>query len=159
MLLKALYELAHSRKLLDDLAFNTKAVRWIIQLDVHGNFLGIVPTGDDKRGKEFSTPQTSRPKVAGGVAEFLADGITAVFGFDSDPEKDQDNEKRRKDRDQNNAAKQADFWQQIETGFNETKHPSLQALLNFKNQQGDQPGFLRWGISRIQPARKSLPGG
>ncbi len=145
MLLKALYELAHSRKLLDDLAFTTKAVRWVIQLDAEGNFLGIIPTGDDKRGKEFSAPQTSRPKVAGGVAEFLADGITAVFGFDSDPEKDNDNEKRRRDRDQNNANKQADFWQQIEAGLAATQHPSLQALLSFKNQHATQPSFLRWG--------------
>ena len=145
MLLKALYELAHSRKLLDDLAFNTKAIRWVIQLDAQGNFLGIVPTGDDKRGKEFSAPQTTRPKVAGGVAEFLADGITAVFGLDSDPEKDKDNEKRRKDRDQNNAAKQADFWQQVEAAFAETQHSSLQALLRFKAQHTTQPDFLRWG--------------
>jgi CRISPR-associated protein Csd1 len=145
MLLKALYELAHSRKLLDDLAFNSKAVRWVIQLDANGNFLGIVPTGDDKRGKEFSAPQTTRPKVAGGVAEFLADGITAVFGFDSDPEKDKDNEKRRRDRDQNNAAKQMDFWQQIEAAFTATQHSSLQALLHFKEQHAAQPQFLRWG--------------
>lgn len=144
-MLKALYELAHSRQLLDDLAFNTKAVRWVIQLDPEGNFLGIIPTGDDKRGKEFSAPQTSRPKVAGGVAEFLADGITAVFGFDSDPEKDKDNEKRRRDRDQNNAAKRDDFWQQIETAFTETQHPSLQSLLNFKHQCLTEPNFLRWG--------------
>jgi CRISPR-associated protein Csd1 len=145
MLLKALYELAHSRKLLDDLAFNQKAIRWVIQLDANGNFLGVVPTGDDKRGKEFSAPQTTRPKVAGGVAEFLADGITAVFGFDSDPEKDKDNEKRRRDRDQNNAAKQTDFWQQIEAAFTATHHSSLQALLHFKAQHAAQPQFLRWG--------------
>ena len=145
MLLKALYELAHSRQLLDDLAFNNKAVRWVIQLDTQGNFLGVIPTGDDKRGKEFSTPQTSRPKVAGGVAEFLADGITAVFGFDSDPEKDKDNEKRRRDRDQNNVAKQADFWQQIEAAFTATQHPSLQSLLHFKQQHLTEPNFLRWG--------------
>lgn len=145
MLLKALYELAHSRQLLDDLAFTTKAVRWVIQLDSQGNFLGIIPTGDDKRGKEFSAPQTTRPKVAGGVAEFLADSLTAIFGFDSDPEKDKENEKRRRDRDQNNAAKQADFWQQIEAALAETQHSTLQALLRFKDQQAAQPSFLRWG--------------
>ena len=157
MLLKALYELAHSRHLLDDLAFNNKAVRWVIQLDAEGNFLGIIPTGDDKRGKEFSAPQTSRPKVAGGVAEFLADGITAVFGFDSDPEKDKDNEKRRHDRDQNNAAKQADFWQQIEVAFTETQHPSLQSLLNFKQQSLTDPDFLRWG-NKLDSDGKDKPG-
>ena len=88
MLLKHLYDFAVSRHLLDDLAFSPKAVRWIIELDNTGNLLGSGPqaTGDDKRGKEFSCPQTTRPKVAGGVSEFLADGITAVFGLDPDPD-------------------------------------------------------------------------
>lgn len=144
MLLKALYELAHARKLLDDLAFTKKAIRWVISLDAEGNLLGFTSTGDDKRGKEFSAPQTSRPKVAGGVAEFLADGITAVFGFDSDPEKDKDNEKRRRDRDQNNAAKRDDFWQQLQTAFEVTQHPALQAVLAFQQKHLTNADFLRW---------------
>ena len=144
MLLKALYDLAHARKLLDDLAFTRKAIRWVISLDAEGNLLGFTPTGDDKRGKEFSAPQTSRPKVAGGVAEFLADGITAVFGFDSDPEKDKDNEKRRRDRDQNNAAKRDDFWQQIQTAFEATRHPALQAVLTFQQTQLTNDDLLKW---------------
>ncbi len=144
MLLKALYDLAHSRKLLDDLAFTKKTIRWVIQLDPEGNLLGFTPTGDDKRGKEFSAPQTSRPKVAGGVAEFLADGITAVFGFDADPDKDKDNEKRRRDRDKNNAEKHRDFWQQIRVAFEKTKHPALQALLNFQQKHLANIDFLKW---------------
>lgn len=144
MLLKALYELAHARKLLDDLAFTRKAIRWVISLDAEGNLLGFTSTGDDKRGKEFSAPQTSRAKVAGGVAEFLADSITAVFGFDSDPEKDKDNEKRRRDRDQNNAAKRDDFWQQIQTAFEATQHPALQAVLTFQQTQLTNDDFLKW---------------
>lgn len=144
MLLKALYDLAHSRKLLDDLAFTKKAIRWVISLDTEGNLLGFTPTGDDKRGKEFSAPQTSRPKVAGGVAEFLADGITAVFGFDADPEKDKDNEKRRRDRDQNNADKNNDFWQQIQAAFDATQHPALQSLLRFQQKHLTNIDFLKW---------------
>jgi CRISPR-associated protein Csd1 len=144
MLLKALYELAHSRNLLDDPAFTRRAVRWVIALDADGNLLGITPTGDEKRGKEFSVPQTSRPKVAGGVAEFLADGITAVFGLDSDPEEDKDNEKRRRDRDQNNADKCDDFWQQIQTAYDVTKNPSLNALINFRKARLGRLDFLKW---------------
>lgn len=144
MLLKALYELAHSRKLLDDPAFTRKAIRWVISLDADGSLLGITPTGDEKRGKEFRVPQTSRPKVAGGVAEFLADGITAVFGLDSDPEKDKDNEKRRRDRDQNNADKREDFWQQIQTAYEATEHPSLKALINFQHTCLAHVDFLKW---------------
>jgi CRISPR-associated protein Csd1 len=150
MLLKHLYGLAHSRKLLDDLAFTKKAIRWVISLDADGNLLGCTPTGDDKRGKEFSAPQTSRPKVAGGVAEFLADGITAVFGFDSDPDKDKDNEKRRRDRAKNNADKCSDFWQQIQAAYNATQHPSLQAVLNCREKHLANVDFLKWEARESQ---------
>lgn len=144
MLLKALYELAQSRNLLDDPAFTAKAVRWIISLDADGNLLGITATGDEKRGKEFSVPQTSRAKVAGGIAEFLADGISAVFGLDSDPEKDRDDEKRRRDRDRNNSAKRDDFWNQIQSAYDSTRHPSLKALMNFRQTHLSHVNFLKW---------------
>jgi len=149
MLLKHLYDFAVSRKLLDDLAFAPKAVRWIIELDSNGNLLGMGPqaTGDDRRGKEFSCPQTTRPKVAGGVSEFLADGLTAVFGLDPDPEAAMP-EKKRTDRDANNARKREDFWQQITEAAVRTKHPGLEGLLRFSAQPGTTPpSFLRWGKS------------
>ncbi len=144
MLLKALYDLAHSRKLLDDLAFTQKPIRWVISLDAEGNLLGFTPTGDDKRGKEFSAPQTSRAKNAGGVAEFLWESITGVFGLDSKPEKYKDDEKKRRERDQNNAAKCDEFWRQIQTAFDDTQHPALQALLNFRRKHLANIDFLKW---------------
>jgi CRISPR-associated protein Csd1 len=150
MLLKALYDFSHSRKLLDDLAFAPKAIRWVIQLDGEGHLLGAGPidtSEDGKRGKEFSAPLTSRAKNAGGIAEFLADGMIAVFGLDSEPEKDRENERKRQERDANNAAKLADFKQQIERALSDTQHPSLQALLNFYGS-GSAPTFLRWGVSK-----------
>jgi CRISPR-associated protein Csd1 len=151
VLLRHLYNLAQSRNLLNDLAFAPKAVRWVIALDEEGNLLSSGPietTGDKNRGREFSAPQTSRPKVAGGVAEFLADGITALFGLDSDPEKDATNAKKRRERDANNAAKYQDFWQQIEQAETTTQHPALKAILQFRAWTGHSPAFLRWGISR-----------
>lgn len=147
MLLKHLYDFAVSRKLLDDLAFAPKAVRWIIDLDASGNLLGAGPqaTGDDKRGKEFSCPQTTRPKVAGGVSEFLADGLTAVFGLDPDPEAPMP-EKKRGDRDANNARKREDFWRQMSEASAQTKHVGFEAVRRFSDQIGNaQPPFLRWG--------------
>jgi CRISPR-associated protein Csd1 len=147
MLLKHLYDFAVSRKLLDDLAFAPKAVRWIIELDASGNLLGAGPqaTGDDKRGKEFSCPQTTRPKVAGGVSEFLADGLTAVFGLDPDPDAPMP-AKKRADRDTNNARKLADFWQQMNEAGKQTKHAGLEAVRRFSDQiETAQPPFLRWG--------------
>jgi CRISPR-associated protein Csd1 len=148
MLLKLLYDLAHSRRLVDDLAFAPKAVRWIIELDAAGNLIGSGPqaTGDDKRGKEFICPQTTRKKVAGGVAEFLADGLTAVFGLDPDQETSM-TAKKRADRDANNARKFEDFWRQIAEARAGTDNPELHALLDFKRRFTSQPSFLRWGES------------
>ena len=161
MLLKALHDFAHRRNLLDDLAFAPKPVRWIIELDEKGNLLGAGPakTGDDKRGKEYSCPQTTRAKNGAGVAEFLADGFTAVFGLDPDPEAKMD-EKKRQSRDANNLAKRANFWRQIRRSMRELKSPHRLAMLQcWKLTRCSTntrcvfplPKFLRWGLS---PNRK-----
>jgi CRISPR-associated protein Csd1 len=147
MLLKALYDFAHSRKLLVDLAFAPKAIRWVIQLDSEGNLIGAGPidtSEDGRRGKLFSAPLTTRPKVAGGIAEFLADGITALFGLDMEPEKDIDNERKRKDRDANNAAKFEDFWRQVQMAFDETQYGALFALLKLREIGFQHNTFLCW---------------
>ena len=149
MLLQHLNDFAISRKLLDNLAFKPKAVRWIIALDEMGNLVGQGPVeteGERNRGKEFDCPQTTRPKVAGGVAEFMADGITAVFGLDANPEQPM-SEKKRKDRNENNLRKFDDFWAQIEQAREKTPNPALETLLAFKPESGQIPSFLRWGIS------------
>ena len=156
MLLKHLYDFAVSRHLLDDLAFSPKAVRWIIELDSTGNLLGSGPqaTGDDKRGKEFSCPQTTRPKVAGGVSEFLADGLTAVFGLDPDPDAPM-TERKRADRDANNIAKRADFWAQIAAAHQAQPSPAVNALIAFGLRiVAAPPAFLRWGKDQ-KPDSKS----
>jgi len=117
MLLKHLYDFAHSRKILDDLAFAEKAIRWIIPLDSEGRLVGqglIETKGERNRGKVFSAPRTSIDKGKGGIAEFLADGITAVFGLEAEPEKSAAlSEQRRQKRDANNAEKHRHFWAQI----------------------------------------------
>jgi len=150
MLLKLLNDFADSRKLLDDLAFSPKAVRWIIPLDNMGNLIGSGPretAGEKKRGLEFSAPQTSRNKNAGGIGEFLADNLTGLFGLDTDPEKDIDNAKKRKDRDANNLAKCVDFWRQIQEAVDATQCTALQALLKFHEENSGLPSFLRWGVA------------
>ncbi len=148
MLLQYLNDFASSRKLLDNLAFRPKAVRWIITLDDIGNLVGQGPVetvGERNRGKEFVCPQTTRPKVSGGVAEFLADGITAAFGLDTNPEQPM-SEKKRKGRDENNRRKYDDFWAQIEKAYKTTLSPALKSLLAFKPEAGQVPAFLRWGV-------------
>ena len=151
MLLQHLNDFANSRKLLENQAFKPKAVRWIITLNEMGNLVGQGPVetaGERNRGKEFDCPQTMRSKVAGGVAEFMADGITAVFGLDTNPEQPM-SEKKRLDRDENNHRKYDDFWEHIEQAYKKTFSPELKALLAFKPEPGQIPFFLRWGISSI----------
>ena len=149
MLLQHLNDFATSRKLLDNLAFKPKAVRWIITLDRMGNIVGRGPVeteGERNRGKEFDCPQTTRPKVTGGVAEFMADSITAVFRLDTNPEQSM-SDKKRKDQDTNNRRKYDDFWMQIEQAHEITQSPTIDPLLLFKPEPGQVPSFLRWGIS------------
>lgn len=109
MLLKHLYDFARSRNILDDLAFALKPIRWIIPLDGRGQLVGVglVETeGERNRGKEYVAPRTGLDKGVGGIAEFLADGLTAVFGLDPDRERPLA-KKQRRDRDANNARKLA----------------------------------------------------
>ena len=157
MLLKKLYDFAHSRKLLDDLAFATKAIRWVIPLDSEGYLIGGGPieTVEDKRGKKYLAPQTSRNKNGAGVAEFLADGVAALFSLDTEPEKYKDDPKARNKRDSNNKAKQDDFWRQIQEAHTATGHEGLQALLKFRERISSLPSFLRWGVSQEKPDEKS----
>lgn len=149
MLLQHLNDFAISRNLLANLPFKPKAVRWILALDDAGKLLGQGPVeteASNRRGKQFSCPQTTRPKVAGGVAEFMADGLTAVFGLDTDLDKSM-SENQRKDQDRNNRRKYDDFWAQIEQAYEETHGPALKSLLAFKPDPGEMPSFLRWGSS------------
>lgn len=147
MLLKALYDFAHSRKLLDDLAFAPKAIRWVIQLDAEGNLLGVMDTSEDgKRGRVYDgVPKLSGSKNSGGVAEFLTDGLIAVFGLEPEPENLSTDEKKRQARLKNNELKYQNFWQQVQEAQTDSKAQSLSALLSFHAEAGTNPSFLRWG--------------
>jgi len=145
MLLKHLYDYAQSRNLLTDLAFAPKAVRWIIDLDAAGNYLGIVETGDGKRGQEFSCPRILGAKTGGGMAEFLVDGITAIWGYESDPEKKR-TEKEEQDSQKNNALKHKNFWEQIEAATVATNHLGLSALRTFRQKlAANSAAILHYG--------------
>jgi hypothetical protein len=138
MLLKHLYDLAHSpkRNILADDAFETRAIRFVIALGPDGRFIGVQDISPDgKRGKEFaSVPQTARVKK-GKVAEFLVDGVDSVFGLSPNPSKPKDTHMLR--------AKFDDFWVQIEQASEATNHAGLAAVLKFKPQCGIPPEFIR----------------
>ena len=66
MLLKHLYDFAHSRNLLNDLAFEEKPVRWIIQLNSDGSLQGQGPietTGKKNQGKALRLARRIKEKL------------------------------------------------------------------------------------------------
>lgn len=163
MLLQALsefYERATQgdSPLIDEPAFNPKAIRWIIPLDREGNVegIGLIETPKEKnRHKEFKrAPRGTRAKNAGGVSEFLADGLAAVFGLEGDPEASEPNERKRARQVENLRAKHEDFWRQIKQAFETLNDERFAALLHFAERYlaPDETGrpripFLRWGKS------------
>ncbi len=144
MLLKCLYDFAHSRGLLDDLAFKTDTpVRWLIHLDAQGNLLGQGPQETEgarkNKGKEFKVPKTSRATNSGTVADFLVDDIGAIFGLNIRP-----GEPSNERASQKLQAKHKDFWRQLGEANSVTGDARFDAVLKFKEGLGgNPPPFLR----------------
>ncbi|MGA4578237.1 type I-C CRISPR-associated protein Cas8c/Csd1 [Limisphaera sp. VF-2] len=143
MLLKHLYDFAQSRKLLDDLAFALKPVRWLIHLDQNGNLLGQGPQETEgqrkNKGREYKVPKTSRATNSGTVADFLVDDIGAIFCLSTKPG-EPPNERAAEKLKQ----KHQDFWRQIEEAKEATGDARFEALLRFKKSlAGGPPTFLR----------------
>ena len=138
MLLKHLYDFAHSRNLLNDLAFEEKPVRWIIQLNSDGSLRGQGPietTGRKNQGKALRCPRIIGDTNSGKIADFLADGIDGMFGLSPNFKKPKDPIKLD--------AKHKHFWDQIHECYDVTKEVNLTALLNFhKNLTNSPPSFL-----------------
>lgn len=152
MLLQALYDFyrrACRDGLIESSAFVQKHVRWTIPLTAEGELEGpgLIENPEPKKGgRLFSVPRTSRPKVQGGVAEFLCDGLEAVFGLSPDPAQIEPNEKKRRQQEANLRAKHANFWQLIEDASVKTQHPAFEAMLKFRSSCSSPPTFLRWGV-------------
>lgn len=157
MLLQALNEFykraskpnEHGRTLMQEAGFTEKYIRWNIPLKLDGTLDGNGLTENPevkKGGRTYSVPKTNRPKVAGGVAEFLWDGLEAVFCLKPDLDAIEPNERKRASQENNRKAKFDDFWRQIEDCFAETKSPLLNAVLQFRDKLLTQetPDFLRW---------------
>ena len=159
MLLQALNEFykraskpnENGRTLIQEAAFTEKYIRWTIPLKLDGTLEGGGLTENPeikKGGRIYSVPKTNRPKVAGGVAEFLWDGIEAVFCLKPDFDFTEPNEKKSASQIANRQAKFGNFWRQIEAAFAETNSPLLNAVLKFRDNLLNQeiPDFLRWDI-------------
>ncbi len=171
MLLQALnefYARATSEGKIDEAAFNPKTIRWIVPLNREGNLEGeglIETTGEGKRAKEYKrAPRGTRPKNAGGVAEFLCDGFEAVFGLPSDLSIIEPDERKRARQVENLRAKRGDFWQQIVEVTQANIHDSFGALTAFAKQHTASeeaacvcvPSFMRFGLL-AEPKPKDKP--
>lgn len=102
--------------------YNKLVVKWIIDIDDNGNFLGMPPTSDsgkkNDRGKEFQTPHVM--KASGIKAKLLADNGEYVIGK---VRKDSDVEKVKE--------RHSAFIRLIETAEQSTDEPTLQAITKF----------------------------
>jgi CRISPR-associated protein Csd1 len=152
MLLQALhefYERACRDGLIQDAAFTNKYIRWVIPLDADGNLEGggLLEIPEIKKGgTPFSVPRSGRPKNAGGVGEFLWEGLEAMFALPADPDAVEPNERKREQQIANRQAKHDDFWRQITEAAKVTPSPALSAVLRFREKYllDGPPGFLQW---------------
>ena len=97
MILEALCALADREKLIDQPAFQSVPVRWIIDLDEHGQFRTLTDTaytvqeeGKRKpkvRYKRFSVPRRGVRSGMSTKPDFLVDNIQYVFGIQNADEK------------------------------------------------------------------------
>lgn len=70
--------------------FKTREVRWCIELDLNGKFLGVVSLGDGKRGRDQPRCPDMHGMNAGGKSHFLvetAQTITLLFKENEDQKK------------------------------------------------------------------------
>ncbi|MFV0389576.1 MAG: type I-C CRISPR-associated protein Cas8c/Csd1 [Pyrinomonadaceae bacterium] len=131
-----------------DPAFTAKYIRWLIPITIEGTLEGGGLIEIPKEGGRLVTlPKTNRPKNAGGVAEFLWEGIEAMFSLPSDFDKVPSDEKKRLRQESTRAGKHEDFMRQLNEAFNATNCGELKAVIKFFDTLEDSmpPPFLRWG--------------
>jgi len=148
MLLNALcdfYQRASRDGIIEESGFTKKYIRWIIPLDSEGNLEGNgLIENPRKEGRHFVIPRSSRPKNAGGVAEFLWDGLEAIFSLSNDQDSIEPDETKRAQQETNRKIKNDDFWKQITSASENLNSAPLKAVLKF-HHKCSHASFLRWG--------------
>lgn len=101
-------------------------IKWIIDLDLNGNFLGMVSTSSESgkrrdRGKEYLAPHVG--KTSGIKSRLLAENGEYVLGI----ARDEKNLKKAKKRHQA-------FIEQIRRCADDTQEPNVIAVLSFLNK-------------------------
>lgn len=132
MLLQSLYNFSkqakyrHGATIFDTPEFESRYISWLIDLDGHGRFKGLIPLmGNDEPGMLYEKlPRTLEAKDSGTISEFLVEDIALIFGLGDSPTK-KPTEKA--------CQKQEHFWSRIVTAHNQLQNANLQAIINFKN--------------------------
>lgn len=147
MLLKALYdfyERACIEGKIEDTAFAEKPIRWLFALNAQGELLGVIEQADENNKPiRFKAPRTNRSTVSGRIANFLAEGMDAVFGLNPEPFKYDEGSDTKKKSDLKREVKHAHFWEQIELAAQAVEHSQINALLNFRNKMNGTDAFFR----------------
>ena len=96
MILQLLRNLAEIEHLVDDPAFESKGVRWVVHLDAHGRFLHVYDTNQEPEQTEAGSKKKSRPlpllmpiprrlgRSSGIRADFLVDNAKYALGLAAD---------------------------------------------------------------------------
>jgi len=129
MILKRLYELAEREGLLDDVAFESVPVPFIVNVGVNGEYLGIEerrgvitlpsrkkdapPKTKPDKGKEILSPRAHGNTANRGFARYFVDTLARVLPVSDDPK---------------SAASRLTFWRQVDAAAEESGDPSLKAV-------------------------------
>jgi CRISPR-associated protein Csd1 len=142
MFLKALYDYAMRRRLLDQLPLQRRVIHALIALNSQGELRSdhlLLLTQPDEKGKERPGQERLMPRFPGsnngGRAYFLAADTIAVLGRDKDTGEPIPADPETAPRTQKNQPKAfLHFWQQVEDAFECTRDGRLGALLAFRRR-------------------------
>jgi CRISPR-associated protein Csd1 len=164
MLLRALYDFAQERHLMDDLPIQKRAIHFLVPLSLDGKLIGqgVIPlfdtnvNGKNELGRDLPMPRFPGENN-GGKAYFLAESCERVFGRNKET-----GEYLLADSSHGGNSTKAfrHFWAQVEEAFQKTQLPVLAVLLKFKQfyliEKDDQiQAAIDWLESR--PNRKGKP--
>ena len=142
MILKALYDYADQRRLIDDLPLQKRRIHALIPLDASGRLRVpyLIPLIQmDESEKEIVGQDRLMPRFPGenngGKAYFLAENATAVFGRMHRGKIEEIGKCifRNPVKGKNPTKSFIHFWTQIQEAFDATQDPRLKALLEFRD--------------------------
>ncbi len=156
MILRRLYELAQREGLLDDPAFETRAIPFVVQFAPDGSYLSIhdrrslieqkvatkaTPAKPKRdKGKELSVPRPHGNTANPGFACFFADTLQRVLPVDETPK---------------SAKSRETFWCQIDEAATATNDPALTAAASFGRALASDSQLaerIRADVERLKPS-------